>query len=50
MGSTPIPGTTPRQSAGDAPLRAYLKWSGLMVLAVAVLGVVAARILHWLGY
>jgi hypothetical protein len=33
----------------DAPLSSYLKWSALMVAAVVVVGVIAARVIHELG-
>lgn len=33
----------------DAPLSSYLKWSALMVTIVAVVGVVAAQVIHALG-
>ena len=33
----------------DAPLSSYLKWSALMVVAVIVVGMIAARVIHELG-
>lgn len=32
----------------DTSLVGYLKWSGLMVLVVAVFGFLASRVLRWL--
>jgi hypothetical protein len=43
-GSTPPPGTT------DAPLSSYFKWSGILLAIVATIGVVAAQVLHWMGW
>jgi hypothetical protein len=30
-------------------LRAYVKWSAMMVAIVTVVGLLAARLIHWLG-
>ena len=32
----------------DTSLVVYLKWSGLMVLVVAIFGFLASRVLRWL--
>lgn len=49
-GSTPAPGTHEiARPAQDTSLRAYVKWSAMMVAIVTVVGLLAARLIHWLG-